>query len=202
MLPTLITILIAYLVGSVPFGYLIVRLKHGSDVRETGSGGTGATNVSRSAGKLAGVVTLTLDAFKGIAATLVARLVARAWGIEGAAAEQLIAFVAIAVVVGHIFPVWLKFRGGKGVATAIGVFLLLAPIATLASFVAFFQAVLITRYVSFGSMLLVFTVPLMVWIFYDSKWLLVTTVCIAALVLFAHRANIVRLINGTETKFR
>jgi glycerol-3-phosphate acyltransferase PlsY len=131
----------------------LVRLKQGDDVCETGSGGTGATNVSRSAGKFAGVLTLILDALKGMAAILIAGQLSRSWGIQGIAAEQLVAFAAIVVVVGHIFPVWLKFRGGKGVATAIGLLLLLAPIATLASFVAFFQGVLITRYVSFGSML-------------------------------------------------
>jgi acyl phosphate:glycerol-3-phosphate acyltransferase len=196
---TLITILLAYLVGSIPCGYLLVHFKQGRDVRDTGSGGTGATNVSRTAGKFAGVVTLVLDALKGALVIVITRQLANSWDLP---VEQLITFAAIAVVVGHIFPVWLKFRGGKGVATAIGVFLVLAPIATIGALVMFFQAVLLTRYVSFGSILAISSVPLWIWLFYDSKWLLIATLAIAALVVFAHRANIRRLLNGTESKFR
>lgn len=192
---TLLTILISYLIGSVPFGYLLVKFKQGRDVRATGSGGTGATNVSRSAGKLAGIVTLVLDALKGMLAIVIAKQL-------GANSEPLVAFAAIAVVVGHIFPVWLKFRGGKGVATAIGVCLLLAPIATIGAIVVFFQAVLLTRFISFGSILAVSSVPLWIWLFYDSRWLLIATLAIAVLVVFAHRGNIGRLLNQTESKFK
>jgi glycerol-3-phosphate acyltransferase PlsY len=198
---TLLTILPAYLVGSIPFGYLLIRLKQGGDIRETGSGGTGATNVSRSAGKLAGVVTLVLDVLKGAVVIIVVRRLLAAWEIQGDAAEKLVAFAAIAVIVGHIFPVWLKFRGGKGVATAIGAFLILAPIATLGAGVVFFICVLLTRYVSFGSIVGIATVPLWIGLFYNSNWLLFAAISIAALVVFAHRANIGRLLNQTESKF-
>src|ERR1044071_8051592 len=115
-----VVIAIAYLIGSIPFGYLIVQMTGRGDVRESGSGGTGATNVSRRAGKAAGVLTLVLDALKGAAAVLITEgLAGRGWVVTAA---------AIAVIVGHIFPVWLSFRGGKGVATEVGVFLVLAPI--------------------------------------------------------------------------
>src|SRR5215213_948577 len=121
MRPVLVVI-VAYLIGSIPFGYLIVRTKGGGDVRQTGSGGTGATNVSRRAGKAAGIVTLMLDALKGVVAVLIATRVNTDW---------VVAAAAIAVIAGHIFPVWLGFRGGKGVATGAGVFLILAPGALL-----------------------------------------------------------------------
>jgi glycerol-3-phosphate acyltransferase PlsY len=121
----LLVITVAYLLGSIPFGYLIVRAREGGDIRQTGSGGTGATNVSRHAGKVAGVVTLFLDALKGTTAVLIAKAIA-----AGAAdAAWIVAVAAIAVILGHIFPLWLGFRGGKGVATGVGVFLALAPIA-------------------------------------------------------------------------
>src|SRR5947209_12776300 len=121
MLPAFVVVL-AYLLGSIPFGYLIVRLSGGGDVRETGSGGTGATNVTRRAGKWAGVLTLALDALKGAAAVLVARWVLA----DGAGVNWWIAASALAAVAGHVFPLWLGFRGGKGVATGLGVFAILA----------------------------------------------------------------------------
>ena len=195
----------AYLVGSIPFGYLIVRAKAGSDIRESGSGGTGATNVSRRAGKWAGVLTLLLDAAKGAAAALTARgLVAP----EGKV-NWFIACAAIAVVVGHIFPVWLGFRGGKGVATAVGVFLVLAPFAVTLAGVIFLIVVLLTRYVSLASMTAAVAVPVLIW--GRSTWeptppgvgiLLFTSIILAALILFAHRSNMQRLLRGTENRFR
>ena len=115
MRPVLILIA-AYLLGSIPFGYLIVRAKEGSDVRETGSGGTGATNVTRRAGKKAGIITLLLDAAKGVAAVLMARWL----GTAAFEVNWLVAAAAVLAVIGHCFPVWLGFRGGKGVATGVG----------------------------------------------------------------------------------
>ena len=117
----IVIVIVAYLIGSIPFGYLIVRRKIGADIRQTGSGGTGATNVSRRAGKAAGILTLLLDAAKGSVAVLIAKAVA--------GDDWVIAAAAIAALVGHIFPVWLGFRGGKGVATGVGIFLVLAPVA-------------------------------------------------------------------------
>ena len=184
----------AYLIGSIPFGYLIVRGKIGADIRQTGSGGTGATNVSRRAGKAAGVVTLVLDALKGSAAVFIAaRLTHSDW---------IVAAAAIAVLVGHIFPVWLGFRGGKGVATGVGVFFVLAPIALLCAGVLFLAIVFLTRYVSLGSMVAAAAIPLFVWLLSDSQPLLIAAIIGALLIVFAHRGNIGRLVHGTESQFR
>ena len=195
----LIILIIAYLIGSIPFGYLIVRTKGAGDVRQTGSGGTGATNVSRRAGKAAGVLTLLLDAAKGAAAVLIAQSVSGSVWIKAAA--------AIAVIVGHIFPVWLGFRGGKGVATGVGVFLVLAPIALLCAGVVFVSIVFFTRYVSLGSITAAALIPLFVWLqnvfvapIADPRPLLTVAITGALLIVFAHRGNIGRLARGTESQ--
>lgn len=200
----LIVILVSYLIGSIPFGYLIVRGKLGDDIRQSGSGGTGATNVSRRAGKAAGVFTLVLDALKGVIAVLVAR--AMFPGV-GPYADWLAAAAGIAALVGHIFPVWLGFRGGKGVATGVGVFVVLAPVALLCAGVLFVAIVAVTRYVSLGSIIAAVTVPLFVWLqavfvepVADLRPLLTAAITGAALILFAHRGNIARLARGTESQ--
>ena len=190
----IIVVIAAYLIGSIPFGYLIVRGKIGADIRQTGSGGTGATNVSRRVGKVAGVVTLVLDALKGAAAVLIARALS--------GDDWLIAAAAIAVLVGHIFPVWLGFRGGKGVATGAGVFIVIAPVALLLAGVLFLAIVFLTRYVSLGSMVAAATIPLFVWAQSGSQPLLIAAVLGALLIVFAHRGNIGRLVHGTESQFR
>ena len=206
MFPPLV-LAIGYLLGSIPFGYLIVRLTSGADVRETGSGGTGATNVSRRAGKAAGILTLILDAFKGALAVLVARVIL---GGGGAAtnAKWWVAAAATATIAGHIFPVWLGFRGGKGVATAAGVFFMLAPFALLCAGIVFALVVGLTRYVSLASLTAVVLIPLFLWLqklliqpAADIRPPLVAAVVSAALIVYAHRANIARLISGTEPKF-
>jgi len=189
----ILVVIVAYLIGSIPFGYLIVRGTIGADIRETGSGGTGATNVSRRAGKVAGVITLVLDALKGSAAVLIAELTHSDW---------IIAAAAIAVLVGHIFPVWLGFRGGKGVATGAGVFLVLAPIALLCAGVLFLAIVFFTRYVSLGSIVAAATIPLFVWTQNGPRPVLVAAVLGALLIVFAHRGNIGRLAHGTEARIR
>lgn len=198
-------IVIAYLLGSIPFGYLIVRTTQGADVRETGSGGTGATNVSRRAGKAAGVVTLLLDALKGAAAVAIAK------GILGLPVENAywwVAAAAVAVIVGHIFPVWLRFRGGKGVATGVGVFLMLTPIAVAFAGAIFVLIVWRTRYVSFGSIVAAMIIPAGTLIqnllqpTVEFAPLLIAELAGAALIIFAHRANLGRLIDGTESKFK
>lgn len=196
---SLLILIIAYLIGSIPFGYLIVRTKGGGDVRQTGSGGTGATNVSRRAGKAAGVLTLLLDAAKGAAAVLIAQNVSGSDWVKAAA--------AVAVIVGHIFPVWLGFRGGKGVATGVGVFLVLAPIALLCAGIVFVSIVFFTRYVSLGSVMAAALIPLLVWlqnVFVEPvanlRPLLTAATTGALLILFAHRGNIGRLAKGTESR--
>ena len=192
---SLLVVIVAYLIGSIPFGYLIVRQKVGGDIRESGSGGTGATNVSRRAGKAAGVSTLLLDAAKGSIAVLIARAVA--------GDEWVIAVAAIAALVGHIFPVWLGFRGGKGVATGVGVFLVLAPVPLLCAGAIFAGVVAVTRYVSLASITAAALIPAFVWLLADGLWpLLVATVVGAMLIIFAHRGNIRRLVEGTEPRFR
>jgi glycerol-3-phosphate acyltransferase PlsY len=221
MLRPLLIVAVAYLIGSIPFGYLIVRISQGSDVRKTGSGGIGATNVSRRAGKAAGVLTLVLDALKGAVAVVIAKLalglpifaasgtslhqVANASAIESA--YWWVAAAAIAAIVGHIFPVWLGFRGGKGVASGVGVFLVLAPLVVVLAGLIFLVIVLLTRYISLGSIVAAATIPVLVLIQnYISPliefWPLLTAAIVgAALIIFAHRENIGRLIHRTESKF-
>jgi glycerol-3-phosphate acyltransferase PlsY len=203
-----VVILVAYLIGSIPFGYLIVRMTGRGDVRETGSGGTGATNVSRRAGKVAGLLTLVLDAAKGAFAVLVAGV-----ALSGQRAtinvRWVVAAAAIAAIAGHIFPVWLKFRGGKGVATAAGALFMVAPFALLCAGLVFVIVVALTRYVSLGSLAAAVLIPFFLWL---QKWFLqpaadirppLTAAVIAALlIIFAHRGNIARLVNRTEPKFR
>ena len=194
-----------YLLGSIPFGYLIVRAKEGADVRETGSGGTGATNVSRRAGKLAGFVTLLLDAAKGALAVGLARWLAA----PDFDVNWWVAAAAILAVLGHIFPVWLRFRGGKGVATGVGVFLALAPLAVAGAALIFILVVWATRYVSLGSISATAAFPLCVWLL-SRYWkpstsfepVMTTAIIGGALIIFMHRANIGRLISGTENKFK
>lgn len=222
---SILIISIAYLLGSIPFGFLIVRASKRADIRETGSGGTGATNVSRRAGKGAGMLTLVLDALKGAAAVVIAKfivglptLVAQGWVLSFrqdannfASIENpywWVAAAAIAVIVGHIFPVWLGFRGGKGVATGVGVFLVLAPLAVAFAGVVFLVIVLLTRYVSLGSIVAAAAIPLLILIEsyitprIDFWPLMTAAAAAAALIIFAHRANIERLINRSESKFR
>jgi len=199
----LVIVILAYLIGSIPFGYLIVRSKGGGDIRETGSGGTGATNVSRRAGKGAGVLTLVLDALKGSVAILIARFLVG----PSVYGEWLVAAAAIATMLGHIFPVWLGFRGGKGVATGVGIFLILAPVALVCAGVLFVAIVALTRYVSLGSIVAAATIPLFVWLqsvfvepVADLRPLLTAAIAGALLILFAHRANIGRLARGNEAQ--
>ena len=187
-----LVVIVAYLIGSIPFGYLIVRMKSGGDVRRTGSGGTGATNVSRSAGKTAGILTLILDALKGALAVLFA---------ISTNADSLTALAGVAAIVGHIFPVWLGFRGGKGVATGAGVFLILAPLALLFAGVVFLGIVLITRYVSLGSIVAAASIPFFIYLQTASRSMLAASVAGVFLIIFAHRGNIGRLLRGTEPKF-
>lgn len=204
-MPPPLVILLAYLLGSVPFGFLIVRWTGGGDVRETGSGGTGATNVTRRAGKKAGVLTLVLDAAKGALAVALARaLVAEDFGVN-----WWVAGAALAAVAGHCFPVWLGFRGGKGVATGLGVFLVLAPLALLCALPLFVAVVWATRYVSLGSITAAAAFPFFIWLLggraashEHAAPLLAAALAGGAIIIFMHRANVRRLLNGTESKLK
>jgi acyl phosphate:glycerol-3-phosphate acyltransferase len=196
-------LLIAYLLGSIPFGYLIVRLKSGADIRETGSGATGATNVMRKSGKAAGIVTLALDAAKGFIAVSIAR-----WLTSGDPhSETIAALSAVFAVVGHCFPVWLKFRAGKGVATGLGVFLAIVPWSVLAASVVFVLIVWRTRYVSLGSIGAAIFVPLWTAIQHmaiapveDFGQVMKALCAVSGVIIWKHSENIKRLLAGTENK--
>jgi glycerol-3-phosphate acyltransferase PlsY len=204
-LKALFIVLLGYLIGSIPFGYLIVKARAGADIRRTGSGGTGATNVSRSAGKAAGLLTLVLDAAKGGFAVLLARTFIA----SDRSLTWVIALAALAVLLGHIFPLWLGFRGGKGVATALGVFLVLNPIAVVAAAALFLMTVFFTRYVSLASIVATLLIPVLIFLQIgtdgspvNQRLLFLTSIVVSALIVLAHRSNIDRLLQGKERKFR
>ena len=201
----MLVVIIAYLIGSIPFGYLIVRAKGGGDVRDTGSGGTGATNVSRRAGKIAGVFTLMFDALKGFMAIVVAEMLLK--GAPPRVAAWMVAAAAVAALLGHIFPLWLGFRGGKGVATGVGVFLALAPMAVLCAGVIFVAMVWWRKMVSLASLAAAVTIP--TYLFLQNEFgeperyltpVVAAAVVVAWLIVFAHRGNITRIWNGTESR--
>jgi acyl phosphate:glycerol-3-phosphate acyltransferase len=200
-LPTLLIIAaVSYLLGSIPFGYLLVRMIRGEDVRRSGSGNIGATNVSRTSPVL-GILTLLLDAAKGTGAVALSYVVAdRTVAIP--TLEQL-ALGALFAVIGHMFPVWLKFRGGKGVATGLGAFVLIAPKAVLIAAGIFIAVVVISRYVSLGSIVAVATFPFMAWVTgrsYLSPTVLALISLSSLLILIKHHENIRRLLAGTENR--
>jgi acyl phosphate:glycerol-3-phosphate acyltransferase len=190
----------AYLLGSIPFGLLIARAAGAGDIRQQGSGNIGAANVTRSAGKIAGIFTLILDALKGYTAVWLA-----AHFLHGSMRWMISA--AVAAVLGHVFPIWLKFRGGKGVATGLGVFLPIAPMAVAAAAALWILIVLFWRYSSLGSIIAAAILPLLVYFLYapgHAPPLAVTlgTVFISILVLIKHRANMERLMRGEENRLR
>jgi acyl phosphate:glycerol-3-phosphate acyltransferase len=199
-LPTLVIIAaLSYLLGSIPFGYLLVRIFRGEDVRQSGSGNIGATNVSRKSPGL-GVLTLVLDALKGSVAVALSYVVADHMDAGPPALERL-ALGALFAVIGHVFPVWLKFRGGKGVATGLGAFALVAPKAVLIAVVIFLAVAAVSRYVSLGSIVAVAALPFLAWLirqFHISAAGLALISLASGLILVKHRANIGRLLAGTE----
>ena len=196
---SIIAVLLAYVIGSIPFGYLIVKWTRNEDVRVAGSGATGATNVMRTAGRSAGIVTLILDALKGTAAVYAAR-----WIIGTDGTPWVVAFAAVAAIAGHIFPIWLGFRAGKGVATGLGVFLAIAPLAVGCATLLFLIVVAVTRYVSLGSMLATISMPAWAALLYESNpdlmRIVFALVCSAILIVGKHHQNIRRLLKGTENK--
>jgi glycerol-3-phosphate acyltransferase PlsY len=197
MNPHLIAPAVGYMLGSIPFGYLLVRIFTGEDVRASGSGNIGATNVARKSPAL-GVATLVLDAAKGLAAVLMARVL-----FSGPHQPLIMTTAAFFAVLGHLFPVWLKFRGGKGVATSLGAFILLTPKSILCLLVLFFLIAVAFRYVSLGSVAVAAAFPLLAWALHeysDPRQLIFVTL-VSALVIWKHRQNIGRIAAGTESKF-
>jgi len=200
MWPAFIGFLIgAYLVGSIPFGLMIGRAAGHVDVSKAGSGNIGATNVAREAGLGWGLVTLVVDVLKGFIPVALAYHVV---GPPAEAAEGLMGAVGMAALVGHQFSIYNHFRGGKGIATGLGVFLALSPMACLFSGTVFFVVVILWGYISLGSILAAFALPLWLCLLGHSKSLVLLSVGVAALVIFLHRGNIQRLVQGNERKWR
>jgi glycerol-3-phosphate acyltransferase PlsY len=195
MFAEIIWIILAYLAGSFPFGLFIAQAARGVDPRLAGSGNIGATNVARLCGTKLGVLTLVLDALKGFAP------VAIAWKMSGCGAFVFPAMTALAAVCGHMFPVFLHYKGGKGVATTIGAFLALSPGATAVSGLLCAAAIAVTGYVSVGSLLLACSLPLTVWWAAGFGPVPVTAV-VAGLVVWKHKENIARLRAGEEKPWR
>ena len=197
---TLIAIpLVAYLLGSIPFGLLLAKLFGGGDVRKAGSGNIGATNVARVVGPLAGILTLAFDTAKGTAAVWLAGRVT-----DQSATWMMVA--AFAVLLGHCFPVWLRFKGGKGVATALGVFLALCPLAAVSALILFILCVAYWRFVSLGSVAAAAAMPLLIYFLWAPPHhppIIVDlgTLAIALLVIYKHDGNLQRLVEGTEPRF-
>ena len=196
-----VSISVAYLLGSIPFGYLLVRFFRKQDVREQGSGNIGATNVARSGGSRLGAMTLVLDVGKAYAAVMVARhLAAGAGDVE---MYNVAVAAAVAAIVGHVFPVWLGFRGGKGAASALGVFLALTWPSAVGILLVFAAVFAVTRYVSLASIVGALSFPLFGLYFVAQRTAMVEFgfVFIPLLIIAKHSGNIRRLLNGTESRF-
>ena len=201
----------SYLVGSIPFSYLVVRLLKGADIRQHGSRNVGATNVARTFGKAPGIVALILDLAKGYAAIELGRWIVALpqWPFAAATSggpvqsrEFWIALAGLVAVIGHMFPVWLAFHGGKGVATATGVFLALDPRVILAALVVFLIVIATTKFVSLASILSAASVPLFFRFLAVGTpfWRIVISIAISILVIAKHHSNIARLTQGTERR--
>jgi glycerol-3-phosphate acyltransferase PlsY len=192
---------ISYLLGSIPFGYLLVRVFKGEDVRRSGSGNIGATNVSRKSPAL-GILTLLLDAAKGWLSLEIAVKLSHVWP-DDLHLHRVMAVSALFAISGHLFPVWLRFRGGKGVATALGAFLRFMPLVVLAAFLIFLVVVLTSRRISLGSVVTAACFPVVVWILNLSHDpVVIVIISITALLIIArHRQNIRRLLSGEEPRF-
>ena len=183
----------AYLLGSIPTGLLLGKA-YGIDVRNEGSGNIGATNLYRTVGRKVGVVTLVGDCLKGLIPVLVVKF--------SSMPAEYAAWVGLAAFCGHVFSVFLKFKGGKGVATALGVFLALAPLAVGIAVGVFVLLMVIWRYVSLGSIVAAIAMPVAVALLHGGRAMIMVTVLIAVIVVVKHHTNIKRLLEGTENRFK
>ncbi len=192
----------AYLLGSIPTGYLLVRLFRHQDIRSMGSGNIGATNVLRTGGKGLGAATFLLDMLKGCAAVWLGAWVA-AHVLLWAGPRDIEALAALCAVLGHMFPVWLRFRGGKGVATGLGVFLVASPLAALSAIAVFAVILALTRYVSLASVLGSASFPVFAWLLAEGErppFFFAVQIAVALLIILKHHQNIRRLFAGTESR--
>ena len=190
----LVTAIAAYLLGSIPTGYLVARARR-VDIRSLGSGNIGATNVYRVAGRRLGVVTLVCDALKGVVPLALLLAI-------GGYSQLQLALVAAAAFLGHCYPVYLGFKGGKGVATALGIFLVLSPLSVLGALLVFAGVLWKWRYVSLASIAAATATPFLVFLAERSLPLFAATLFISGMVILRHRGNIERLRSGTESRFR
>ena len=195
---TAIFIILAYFLGSIPFGLIIGRLVRGIDVRQHGSGNVGATNVFRVVGKKWGILVLALDALKGYAAVAIP-----VWA-NAQVAPPVLILTGIVAILGHSFSIWLKFKGGKGVATSLGVFLGLAAYPTILAFAVFLLVFMVSRIISISSLSAAIVFPIILFCVYRSEalfiWLFPVSLLLAAFIFYTHRANILRLAKGEEKK--
>ena len=196
----------AYLLGSIPTGYLLVRLFRHQDIRSAGSGNIGATNVLRSGGKGLGAATFLLDVLKGSASVYLGGLLG-SFLAPSVDTLNMRALGAICAVLGHIFPIWLRFKGGKGVATGFGVFLVAAPWAALAAISLFALILALSRYVSLASILAAASFPALAWQFNRMQsgddrppFFVAVEIAVALIIILKHHQNIRRLLNGTESR--
>lgn len=205
--PFFVAALTAYLFGSIPFGYLLVRLVRKEDIREKGSGNIGATNVIRSGSKGLGALTFVLDVLKGFFAVILCGLITARAGLAPDVRANIVALAALCAILGHIYTVWLGFKGGKGVATAFGVFLALAPWAALAGLGVFILIFAISRYVSLGSILSAAAFPVFALVIPSAlliprtPWVTAVLFLVPAIIIIRHHQNIARLISGKEYRF-
>lgn len=193
----------AYLLGSIPSGFLLMRIFRKQDIRTIGSGNIGATNVLRSGARGLGAATFFCDMLKGCAAVWLGAAVAP-YLLAGSPVRSVEALAALCAVLGHMFPVWLGFKGGKGVATGFGVFLVAAPLAALAAISVFFVVLAISRYVSLASILGSASFPFFAWLLVKGEkpaFFLFVQAAVALLVILKHHQNIGRLLKGTESRF-
>jgi len=203
-------LVIAYVLGSIPFSFLIVKIMTGADIRQHGSHNVGATNVARSFGKLPGILALILDAAKGYAAVAIAKWVTASpeWPLAtGGDTSPIhsrafwVTLCALVAMIGHMFPVWLRFHGGKGVATAAGAFLALDPLALGAALIVFAIVVIASRFVSLGSIISAASVPVFLrFLTHAPFWTIILSILISMLIIVKHHANIARLAGGSERR--
>lgn len=208
MLPTLL-IVMSYLIGSIPFSYLVVRIVAGADIRKHGSRNVGATNVARTFGKMPGIIALLLDLAKGYAVVEIARRIVfhDAWPFVAQAGvlhsrEFWVSLAALLAVLGHMYPVWLRFHGGKGVATATGAFLALDPLVVAGAVIVFLIVLIVSRFVSLASIIAAASIPIFFRFLAVNApfWRIVISIVIALIVIVKHHSNIARLAQRTERK--